>query len=200
MGHDPDVYAGTESDACGVEPQRLVVSMPTNLEIKIRVPSLVPFRRRLVALPYCRRMPVLRQRDHYFRARQGYLKLRIVSDGASELIFYERPRRRGARKSRYARWPVADPRGLLRLLTGALRAHAVVRKTREVFLFENARIHLDRVAGLGTFLEVEVIVQQGIAQARTLMDELLRTLHLSPGASVGASYADLLMDRPDTRR
>jgi hypothetical protein len=62
--------------------------MPTNLEIKVRVPSLAPFRRRLVALPYCRRMPVLRQRDHYFRARRGYLKLRIVSDAASELIFY----------------------------------------------------------------------------------------------------------------
>lgn len=174
--------------------------MPTNLEIKVKVPSLAPFRRRLVALPHCRRMTVLRQRDHYFRARQGYLKLRIVSDGASELIFYERSRRHGARQSRYARWPVADPRALIRLLTNALGLDAVVGKTREVFLIENARIHLDRVAGLGTFIEIEVIVQQGIAQARTLMDELLRTLHLSRGASVGASYADLLMDRPDTKR
>jgi predicted adenylyl cyclase CyaB len=123
-----------------------------------------------------------------------------MSDGASELIFYERPRRAGARKSRYARWPVADSRALLRLLTNALGIDAVVRKTREVFLIENARIHLDRVAALGTFIEIEVIVQRGIAQARALMDELLRTLHLPPGASVGASYADLLMDRPDARR
>jgi|BarGraNGADG00212_1021973.scaffolds.fasta_scaffold00387_10 predicted adenylyl cyclase CyaB len=173
--------------------------MPTNLEIKVRVPSLVPFRRRLLGLPHCRRLPILRQRDHYFHGRRGYLKLRVVSNGGAELIFYERARRRGARNSHYSKWPVADPGGLIRLLTSALGIDIVVRKTRQVFLVENARIHLDHVSGLGAFVEIEVMVRHGTTQARRLMDELLRTLHMSPGASVGVSYADLLKDHPVNR-
>ena len=36
-----------------------------------------------------------------------------------------------------------------------------VRKQREVWLYQNARIHLDRVRGLGDFVEIEVVVHQG---------------------------------------
>lgn len=165
--------------------------MPTNLEIKVRVPSLAEFRRRLTALPHCQRLPVQWQCDHYFLTRRGYLKLRIVSDGGGELIFYERPRRCGACRSHYSRWPVADPRVLLRLLTGALGIDAVVRKAREVFLLENARVHLDRVAGLGTFVEIEVVVERGAPQAERLMQRILKDLR-TPAASTSGSYRDLL--------
>ena len=164
--------------------------MPSNLEIKVKVASLAPYRRRLANLDGCRRAAVLRQADHYFHVPRGYLKLRIVAGGVSELIFYERPRRPGARESRYLKWPAPDPVAALRLLTAALGVETVVRKTREVYLVDGARIHLDRVAGLGTFVEIEVLIERAGRGSARLMRELRERLRL-PATSTAGSYRDL---------
>ena len=42
-----------------------------------------------------------------------------------------------------------------------LGAQGCVRKRREVWLYRNARIHLDTVEGLGQFIEIEVVVKEG---------------------------------------
>lgn len=164
--------------------------MPRNLEIKVEVESLSPYRRRLAALDGCGRAAVQRQADHYFRGARGYLKLRVVGGGVSELIAYERPKRKGARESGYIKWRVEDPDGALRLLTAALGVEAVVRKTREVWLVDGARIHLDRVAGLGTFVEIEVLMERAGRGSPRLMRELCEHLKL-PAESTPGSYGDL---------
>lgn len=165
--------------------------MPRNLEIKVMVDTLAPYRRRIAAAPGCQRAAVLRQADHYFHAPRGYLKLRVVRGGTSELIFYERPKRQGARESRYLKWPVNDPETALRLLSAALGVETVVRKTREVYLVDGARIHLDRVAGLGTFVEIEVLMERAGRGSARLMEELRECLQL-PERSTPGSYRDLL--------
>jgi predicted adenylyl cyclase CyaB len=38
----------------------------------------------------------------------------------------------------------------------------VVEKLRDVFLIDNVRVHLDRVAELGTFLEFEAVLEGGV--------------------------------------
>ena len=165
--------------------------MPRNLEIKVEVKSLAPYRRRIAASPGCERAAVLRQADHYFHVARGYLKLRVVRGGASELIFYERPKRKGARESRYAIWRVDDPDAALRLLSAALGVEIVVRKTREVYLVDGARIHLDRVTGLGTFVEIEVLMERAGRRSARLMRELCERLRL-PEKTTPGSYRDLL--------
>lgn len=173
--------------------------MPKNLEIKVKVDSLPPYRRRLAAMPGCRRAAVLRQSDHYFRVARGYLKLRVVRGGTSELIFYERPKRRGTRESHYLKWRVEHPRPALRLLTASLGADVVVRKTREVFLTRGARVHLDRVAGLGAFVEIEVLMERAGRNSGRLMQRLVDGLRL-PDESTPGSYRDLLRaPRPGSR-
>ena len=164
--------------------------MPRNLEIKVKVASLAPYRRRIAEAPGCGRAAIVRQVDHYFHVARGYLKLRVVRGGASELIFYERPKRKGARESRYLKWPVAAPGTALRLLAAALGVEAVVRKTREVYLVDGARIHLDRVAGLGTFVEIEVLTERAGRRSARLMEELRHRLQL-PAKSTPGSYRDL---------
>lgn len=164
--------------------------MPSNLEIKVKVDSLAPFRQRLERLDGCQRAAVLRQSDHYFHVPRGYLKLRVVSGGVSELIFYRRPRRAGTRESRYVKWPVNEPGIALGLLTAALGVETVVRKTREVFLVDGARIHLDRVAGLGTFVEIEVLIERAGRGSARLMKRLRDHLQL-PASSTPGSYRDL---------
>jgi predicted adenylyl cyclase CyaB len=165
--------------------------MPRNLEIKVAVASLAPYRRRLAALDGCRRAGVLRQADHYFGGVSGYLKLRVIDGVAGELIAYRRPRRAAARESRYVKWEVDDPRGARRVLAAALGVEAVVRKTREVWLTDGARIHLDRVAGLGAFVEIEVLVERAGRRPAARMRELRERLRL-PARAVPGSYRDLL--------
>lgn len=59
------------------------------------------------------------------------------------------------REARFHRLPVSDPEGLARALAAILGTEATVKKAREVWWWEDVRIHLHRVDGLGTFVELE---------------------------------------------
>ncbi|MCX6542991.1 MAG: class IV adenylate cyclase [Acidobacteria bacterium] len=166
-----------------------------NIEIKCPVLRFDAVRRALDALGAVRQTPVLQQVDWYFSVPHGRLKLRQANGGPGELLFYVRPSRRGRRLSVYGRSPVPDVSGMRSLLRTALGESACIRKSREVWLFRNARIHLNRVSRLGTFVEIEVEVRRGPRQARALMDMLISTLRLSPAASIGGSYADMKLVR-----
>lgn len=160
--------------------------MPENLEIKIRVPSLTPLRialRRLRA----RKIGLLRQRDTYFALGHARIKLR-EENGKAELIAYVRPSRRGARSSRYEVLPVSKPA----LWKKAWLPLRVVVKTRELWRFRHTRVHLDRVRGLGTFLELETeMAGLSPAQGTSELNLILAAFHLSPHAGLAGSYSDL---------
>jgi predicted adenylyl cyclase CyaB len=167
-----------------------------NLEVKAGVKSLVPIRSRLWRLDGARRHAVLQQTDRYFRVPKGRLKLREMGARRdAELIAYLRPDRRSARTSEFQRLPTADPVGTRRLLERMLGLHACVRKRREVWLYRNARIHLDRVEGLGRFIEIEVVVTEGMPQARALMKELRDVLGISAKDLIAGSYSSLSVAR-----
>jgi adenylate cyclase class IV len=167
-----------------------------NLEIKAAVPSLGPVRSRLRALEGARRHATLRQADWYFRVPKGRLKLRTVgARRGGELIAYLRPDRSSARTSEFQLLPAADAAGVRRLLEQMLGVRACVRKRREVWLYRNARIHLDTVDGLGCFVEIEVVVTGGMPQARALMSELRVVLDIKPMALLAGSYGELTVRR-----
>jgi len=162
-----------------------------NVEIKATVESLRPVRARLRALSGARCPAQRRQTDWYFRVPKGRLKLRQA--GASregELIAYLRPDRMAPRTSEFQRLPTSDAAGTRRLLERMLGLRACVRKWREVWLYKNARIHLDTVEGLGRFIEIEVVVTEGMAQARRLMKELTAALGIARENLIAGSYGD----------
>ncbi len=73
--------------------------------------------------------------------------------------------------------------------------HRVVDKQREIFLFENVRIHLDRVEGLGEFLELEAVYSGEEAQEEEQhrkIEFLLDTLQVCRSDLIAVSYEDLL--------
>ena len=167
-----------------------------NLEIKATVASFAAVRRRLRALEGAARQVSLRQTDWYFRVPEGRLKLRRAgADRGGELIAYSRPDRTAARISDFQRMPAPDAAGTRRLLEQMLGLRICVRKRREVWLYRNARIHLDVVEGLGRFVEIEVVANEGIAQARALMKELTAVLGIRAKNFVGGSYGELLGER-----
>src|SRR3954468_3421996 len=96
----------------------------------------------------------LRQRDTYFAVAHGRLKLREQEPGGAELIAYERADYAEARESRYRIAPVADGAAVRDALAAALGITVVVDKRRRLLLWEGVRIHLDRVEGLGAFVEL----------------------------------------------
>ncbi len=104
---------------------------------------------------------VLRQRDTYFRARAGRLKLREEEPGGAVLIQYDRPDAAEARESRYRLTRVEDPVDLRESLHDALGTLVVVDKERHLLLWDGVRIHLDEVAGLGSFVELEGVAPPG---------------------------------------
>ncbi|MBK7190771.1 MAG: class IV adenylate cyclase [bacterium] len=106
------------------------------------------------------------------RCDSGRLKLRAFAEGHGELIYYRRADAVGPKESFYTIAPVEDPDALRRALTLALGAVGRVRKRRTLYLVGRTRVHLDRVEGLGEFLELEVVLlddetaEVGEAEAR----------------------------------
>jgi len=167
-----------------------------NLEIKAVADELGAVRAQLRALSGARLHAELRQADHYFRVPRGRLKLRVVGGSSSgELIAYLRADRTSARTSEFQRLPSADAAGTKRLLDRMLGPKGCVRKRREVWLYKNARIHLDTVESLGRFIEIEVVVAQGMPQARALMRKLRAVLGIKPEALIAGSYGELSAKR-----
>ena len=79
-------------------------------------------------------------------------------------------------------------------LTAALGLRGEVQKRREVHLWHNVRIHLDQVAGLGHFVELEAVLntEDDEAASPARLEQLCQALGISPGDSLAGSYADLL--------
>ncbi len=136
---------------------------------------------------------VLRQRDTYFHAAQGRLKLREQEGETAELIAYARADRPGPKVSTYRRVPVSDPEALAAALHEVLGTRAVVDKERRLLVHDGVRIHLDRVADLGTFVELEAIAGAGgITVQVPRIDALRAALGISDDRLVAKGYADLL--------
>ena len=175
--------------------------MAVNVEIKARARD---FNRQAMLAEHLGKgvAEQLIQEDTFFNVPNGRLKLRVFEDGSGELIQYQRADASGPTVSRYIRSPADEPATLKKALAKALGIKAVVRKRRTLYLAGQTRIHLDRVAGLGDYIELEVVLEseayhgQGVCIARDLM----AMLEIGEGDLVECAYVDLLLEkdgRPD---
>jgi len=141
----------------------------------------------------------LRQRDTYFAVAHGRLKLREEEPGGATLIGYERPDDPAERVSHYRLVPVADAAGLRAALAAANGIRTTVVKRRRLLLWEDVRIHLDTVEGLGTFVELEAVAARGsdLAAERERVARLRAALGIEDGALLSGSYADAQAAAPD---
>jgi adenylate cyclase class IV len=122
------------------------------------------------------------------------LKLRDFGDGTGELIHYERADTPGPKLSDYVRAPTTDPAALRNALTRAHGAIGRVRKTRWLLTVGPTRIHLDRVHGLGDFMELEVVLrsEQRAAEGEAIAERLMAELGIARGQRMAGTYLDLL--------
>jgi len=162
----------------------------TNLELKCRTTSLESAHAAARSLGI-QPAAILHQTDVYFAVPRGRLKLRRITGKPAELIQYEREDARSQRWSRYFRLEVDNPDELEAMLANALGIRGIVRKTRTLYLYGPARIHLDSVEGLGTFLEFE-IVETKEAEANRLMGTLRRVFSVRESDIIAGSYIDMM--------
>jgi adenylate cyclase class IV len=165
-----------------------------NVEVKARVTSIEALLPRARALA-SHDAELIAQDDTFFRVPHGRLKLREFADGSAELIHYHRADTVDAKLSDYRLVPVPDAAALREALERALGTLGRVRKQRWLLLAGQTRIHLDRVEGLGDFMELEVVLRgdQGEPDGVRIADQLMHELGLTRAERIAGAYLDLLV-------
>jgi adenylate cyclase, class 2 len=164
----------------------------TNIEIKARCEDIQRAEENLNAIG-AGPAGTFHQQDTYFRVAEGRLKLREMGPDEGHLIYYKREDLPGPKRSDYEIAFTTDPEAMRRMLRELLGTWIEVEKTRQVWLWENVRIHLDDVKGLGRFVELEAVTdEKGIEESHRRVETLMRALEIKPEQLVEGSYGDIL--------
>lgn len=166
--------------------------MPTNIEIKARARDFEGIKSRAEKLSDTS-VKVIPQEDTFFNTPQGRLKLRLLTDQA-ELIYYTRPDQQGPKRSEYHIAHVSDPENLKCVLEMVYGIRGVVRKKRYLYLVGQTRVHLDEVEGLGQFMELEVVLDNGQsdAEGQKIAEDLMSALGVERADLIDGAYMDFL--------
>jgi adenylate cyclase class 2 len=135
------------------------------------------------------------QRDTYFNVHRGRLKLR-QGNIENALIHYLRPDQAGPKTSEVTLCPIPEGAPLESILDEVLGTRVVVDKQREIYFIGNVKFHIDRVEGLGGFVEIEAIDDSG----RYSLDELqaqcgyyLNAFGIQADDLLSDSYSDMIL-------
>jgi len=165
--------------------------MPTNLELKIKVTSHQSLKKILLQIGAESR-GILNQKDVYYSVFNGLLKLRI-ENGNESLIFYNRNEDDKNRWSDFEFIKFANIGGE-KFFNKLFDVEVIVKKKRELFYYDDTRIHLDKVKLLGNFLELETLVINGKTDAKKRFSKIKNLLKLDELKQIRKSYRDLLID------
>jgi predicted adenylyl cyclase CyaB len=167
--------------------------MPRNVEIKARVADRHALIRRAQAIATDGPIAIV-QDDTFFHCDNGRVKLRKLSEDRGELIFYRRADERGPKESFYIRSLTSAPDAMRESLARAYGVAGRVRKHRTLYLAGRTRIHIDSVEGLGDFVELEVVLEDGESEDAGMREAeaLMTKLGIETSALVEGAYVDLL--------
>jgi predicted adenylyl cyclase CyaB len=167
--------------------------MPRNVEIKARIDDIKTLTAKVAGIADKGPIEIF-QDDTFFACPKGRMKLRTFSDTKAELIFYKRPNQAGPKESVYSIAPITAPDKTREVLSQGYGQTGRVRKQRTLFLIGKTRVHLDRVEGLGDFMELEVVLadNESTESGVKVANELLRKLGIPPDHLIEGAYVDLL--------
>jgi len=117
-----------------------------------------------------------------------------MENGENQLIHYFRNETVKDRWSDYSVLKINDYKAD-KFLAGLFKTEVTVKKSRNLYWYKNTRIHLDKVKGLGTFLELETKLINGKKEAKERFDFLVNYLQLDAKKQIRKSYRDLLLER-----
>lgn len=172
-----------------------------NLEIKIRILNSEEIKKKVLEIK-AKPMGILHQFDTYFIVGNSRLKLREEKN-KSYFVYYKRPDILDSKFSKYyiLNIPIYFSRVAKKLFSFIFDVKVVIKKTRDLFLYKNTRIHLDKVDNLGEFIEIETVFIENDKE-----DDLKREhyfvidfLGLKNLEKVKESYSDLMLVLPNIK-
>jgi predicted adenylyl cyclase CyaB len=168
--------------------------MACNIEIKARITNMGEMLTTVSGLADHGPEEIL-QDDTFFFCPNGRLKLRELSPNEGQLIFYKRDDKSGPKESFYVISPTDSPESLRETLSLAYGQSGRIKKHRTLLMIGRTRIHLDRVEGLGDFLELEVVLAEGENQEHGVIiaDDLVKRLGISSQQLLDRAYIDLYL-------
>ena len=167
------------------------LNMNKNVEIKAKVFDYSEFYSKASSL--CGNVESVFHTDTYFACSEGKLKFRDTSTGENELIFYQRINQSAPKVSNYSRYPITDKDACLSFFSNLFKVIGVIKKRRNVFLYEQTRIHLDDVENLGIFAELEVVLrsEQDAEYGEEISRKLMAELNITNSDLIEGSYIDM---------
>ncbi|CAI4224212.1 unnamed protein product [Auanema sp. JU1783] len=172
-----------------------------NVEIKARVhdrTKIVNLAQKLVG----EEPAELLQHDIFYNSPNGRLKMRSFTVNGvkkSELIWYNRPDQSGPKLSEYNKTELdeATLESLKISLALSMGIKGEVKKSRTLFIYEQTRIHIDTVEGLGDFMELEVVLNenQTVEDGDKTAKHIQKLLEVSDEDLLTVAYMDMLNAR-----
>jgi len=135
------------------------------------------------------------QIDTYFKVPKGRMKLREGNIEQS-LIFYQRTNQAGPKGSEVDLHKPNQDGNLKPLLANALGILAVVDKHRGIYFVDNVKFHVDKVNGLGDFVEIEAIDKDGSIGEAALLSQCrhyMELFEIEKEDLLEGSYSDMIM-------
>ncbi|NVM01286.1 MAG: class IV adenylate cyclase [Candidatus Helarchaeota archaeon] len=134
------------------------------------------------------------QRDTYFKVPRSNLKLRETNTGEDFLIWYKRRKKVEPKLSEYHIYQTEKSQNLKNFLKNSFGIKSIVEKIRKVYLYKNVRIHLDKVKGLGSFIELEAVLSKNRIdkESKENMNFLVKKLCIKKENLVKSSYSEMV--------
>lgn len=167
-----------------------------NIEIKARSRDVDSVRKILIS-EKARFIGEDHQIDTYFNCDKGRLKLR-EGNIENKLIYYERDDTSDPKESIVMLYDVTPGASLREILIKSAGIRVVVDKKREIYFIENVKFHIDNVIGLGTFVEIEAISENGLIPRETLLcqcNHYIELFGIIKEDLIHVSYSDLLLEK-----
>jgi len=138
------------------------------------------------------RIGQVQQVDTYYKLTDGRLKRREADGEPVEWIYYHRSDESRPKLSNFT--ILSDEQARLRWGTKSLREWVTVSKTRELWMVDNVRIHLDEVHDLGAFIEFEAIISRdhGVKLCHEQIALLRERFAPVISEPISLSYSDLM--------
>lgn len=134
------------------------------------------------------------QVDTYFNVKKGRLKLR-EGNIENALIYYERPDQAGPKNSQVHLYKCKPDKALKEVLAASLGVFKIVDKRRKIYFIGNVKFHLDEVKGLGSFVEIEAIDEDGSIGEVVLEEQCryyLKLFEIKKEELIENSYSDMI--------
>ncbi len=152
--------------------------MPKNIELKLRLGDenecVLVYNRARAQRPNDY-LQMLDQTDVYYHSQDPNIRMKLRTEvvgcdaeGSHCLVIYDRANEDRARTSSYVLMDVHQwAPGSDNLIEKAFgKPEVTVHKTRQVMIFDNVRVHFDRVTRLGLFVEFEAVLADGMDEQK----------------------------------